>query len=39
MKVTDYFKNDNKHRVSFELLPPLKGDNIKKIYDTMDPLM
>jgi methylenetetrahydrofolate reductase (NADPH) len=39
MKVTEYFKNDGKNRVSFELLPPLKGDNIKKIYDTLDPLM
>jgi len=39
MKVTEYFKNDGRKRVSFELLPPLKGDNIQKIYDTLDPLM
>ena len=24
---------------SFELLPPLKGDHISAIYDTIDPLM
>jgi methylenetetrahydrofolate reductase (NADPH) len=39
MKVTDYFKKDDNRKVSFELLPPLKGDNIQKIYNTLDPLM
>jgi methylenetetrahydrofolate reductase (NADPH) len=39
MKITEYFKKEGQNRVSFELLPPLKGDNIKKIYDTLDPLM
>lgn len=38
MKVTDYLNHDGR-KVSFELLPPLKGDNIQKIYDTLDPLM
>lgn len=39
MKVPEYLKEDGKNKVSFELLPPLKGDNIKKIYATLDPLM
>lgn len=39
MKVTDYIKNAKKTLFSFELLPPLKGDNIQSIYDTIDPLM
>jgi len=39
MKITEYFKEKGTKRATFELLPPLKGDNIQKIYDTLDPLM
>lgn len=39
MKITDYFRDSGTRRATFELLPPLKGDNIQKIYDTLDPLM
>ncbi len=39
MKVIDYIKNAKKTQFSFELLPPLKGNNIQTIYDTIDPLM
>jgi methylenetetrahydrofolate reductase (NADPH) len=39
MKITDHFKDSGKRKVSFELLPPLKGDNMQKIYNTLDPLM
>lgn len=38
-RATDYMSSTETKRVSFELLPPLKGDNISKIYDTLDPLM
>ncbi|MEI6349082.1 MAG: methylenetetrahydrofolate reductase [NAD(P)H] [Bacteroidota bacterium] len=39
MIIADLLKNTQKTLMSFELLPPLKGDNIKAIYDTIDPLM
>ncbi len=39
MKITEHFKDQGKRKVSFELLPPLKGDNMQKIYSTLDPLM
>ncbi len=39
MKIADYLKNPEHRQVSFELLPPLKGDNMQKIYQTLDPLM
>ncbi len=40
MKVTDHIKNANGNtQFSFEILPPLKGQNIKQIFDQMDPLM
>lgn len=39
MTVTDYIKKATKTLFSFELLPPLKGENIQSIYDTIDPLM
>lgn len=39
MKVIDQINKASKTLFSFELLPPLKGHNIKKIYDTIDPLM
>ena len=39
MKVIEHFKNDSKTHFSFELLPPLKGHNIERIYKTIDNLM
>ncbi len=39
MKVIDYLKNNSKTHFSFEILPPLKGHNIKGIYDKIAPLM
>lgn len=40
MKVTDLIKNANgKALFSFEILPPLKGENIQCIFNTIDPLM
>ncbi len=39
MKVTEYFKEEGKTHISFEVLPPLKGGSMKAIFDTLDPLM
>ncbi len=39
MKITEILQNIKKTHFSFELLPPLKGSSINKIYDTIDPLM
>jgi len=39
MKVIDQIKKSKKTLFSFELLPPLKGHNIKLIYKAIDPLM
>lgn len=40
MKVTDHIKNANgKTLFSIEILPPLKGENIKSLFDNIDPLM
>lgn len=40
MKVTEHIKNANGNtQFSFEILPPLKGQNIKSIFDNIDPLM
>ncbi|NMM49234.1 methylenetetrahydrofolate reductase [NAD(P)H] [Marinigracilibium pacificum] len=39
MKVTEHFAKANKTLFSFEILPPLKGENIQKLYDHLDPLM
>lgn len=40
MKVTDHIENANgKTLFSFEIIPPLKGRNIKELYDNIDPLM
>ncbi len=34
MKITDHIKNANgKTLFSFEILPPLKGQNIQSIFD------
>ncbi|SHH00759.1 methylenetetrahydrofolate reductase [NAD(P)H] [Winogradskyella jejuensis] len=40
MKVTEHIKNANGNtQFSFEILPPLKGQNIQSIFDNIDPLM
>ncbi|MFT5969906.1 MAG: methylenetetrahydrofolate reductase (NADPH) [Flavobacteriales bacterium] len=39
MKVTDHLEKADQTLVSFEILPPLKGQNIKSIFQTLDPLM
>lgn len=40
MKVTEHIQNANgKTLFSFEILPPLKGQNIQSIFDGIDPLM
>ncbi len=40
MKVTDHLKNANgKTLFSIEILPPLKGENIRTLFDNIDPLM
>ena len=40
MKVTEHIQNANgKSLFSFEILPPLKGQNIQSIFDGIDPLI
>ena len=40
MKVTQHIERANgKTLFSFEILPPLKGQNIQSIFDSIDPLM
>lgn len=39
MKVTEHIKNSKKCRISLELLPPLKGQNIQEVFMAIDPLM
>ena len=40
MKVTEHIKNANgKTLFSFEIVPPLKGQNIQNLYDNIEPLM
>jgi methylenetetrahydrofolate reductase (NADPH) len=40
MKITEHIQNaKGKTLFSFELIPPLKGQSIKGIYDAIDPLM
>ncbi|MCK0130042.1 methylenetetrahydrofolate reductase [NAD(P)H] [Flavobacteriaceae bacterium F08102] len=40
MKVTEHLtKANGKTQFSFEILPPLKGQDIKSIFDNIDPLM
>ncbi len=39
MTIPTQLKNTDKTLFSFELLPPLKGHSINKIYQTIDPLM
>jgi methylenetetrahydrofolate reductase (NADPH) len=40
MKVTEHIENAKGRTLfSFEILPPLKGQNIQSIFDSIDPLM
>jgi len=40
MKVTEHIKNaKGKTLFTIEILPPLKGENIKSLFDNLDPLM
>ncbi len=40
MKVTDHIRNANgKTLFTLEILPPLKGENIKVLFDNLNPLM
>ncbi|MFC5269976.1 methylenetetrahydrofolate reductase [NAD(P)H] [Adhaeribacter terreus] len=39
MKVTEHFKNAKDTLFSFEILPPLKGQTLKGLFDHIDPLM
>ncbi|HAD97213.1 MAG TPA: methylenetetrahydrofolate reductase [NAD(P)H] [Cryomorphaceae bacterium] len=39
MKVIEHIKQAKETIFSFEILPPLKGQNIRDIYNTIDPLM
>ena len=40
MKVIDHIKKaSGKTQFTFEILPPLKGQNIQSIYESIDPLM
>jgi methylenetetrahydrofolate reductase (NADPH) len=40
MKITDHIKNaKGKSLFSFEIVPPVKGQSIQKLYDNIDPLM
>lgn len=39
MKVIDILNNSKQPFASFELVPPLKGSDVTKLYDSIDPLM
>lgn len=39
MRVVDLIKNTDKTAFSFEVLPPLKGTGIEKLYQTVDTLL
>ncbi|MEO0339407.1 MAG: methylenetetrahydrofolate reductase [NAD(P)H], partial [Bacteroidota bacterium] len=39
MKVTEHIKKSKKTVLSLEVLPPLKGQNIQSIFDTLDNLI
>ncbi|MDR0843694.1 MAG: methylenetetrahydrofolate reductase, partial [Tannerella sp.] len=38
MKVIDLIRNSKNTAFSFEILPPLKGNSIQKVYDAIDKL-
>ncbi|UZR93639.1 methylenetetrahydrofolate reductase [NAD(P)H] [Chondrinema litorale] len=39
MKVTEWIEKSDKTLFSFEILPPLKGQNINTFFEAIDPLM
>ena len=39
MKVIDILNSSHRPFASFELVPPLKGSDVSKLYDSIDPLM
>ena len=39
MKISEHIKNAKKTLISFEILPPMKGQSIQSIYEGIDPLM
>lgn len=39
MKITEHLSKAKKCLFSFEILPPLKGQSIKSLFDAIDPLM
>ena len=39
MKITEQIANSEKTILSLEILPPLKGQGIDKLFDTLDPIM
>lgn len=39
MKVSEHIKSAEKPFASFEILPPVKGKGINKLFDILDPLM
>ena len=40
MKITEHIESlKGKTRFTFEILPPLKGQNIKSVFDSIDPLI
>jgi methylenetetrahydrofolate reductase (NADPH) len=39
MKITEHLKNANRTLFSFEILPPLKGQDIKSLFNAIEPLM
>ena len=38
MKVIDLIRNSKSTAFSFEILPPLKGNSIQKVYNVIDKL-
>ena len=38
-KVIDILHNDRAPFASFELVPPLKGSDVSRLYDSIDPLI
>lgn len=39
MRAIDLIKNTNRTAFSFEVLPPIKGTGIEKIFETVEALM
>src|SRR6476469_8849834 len=39
MKITEHISNAKSTLFSFEILPPLKGQDIKSLFASIDPLM